>query len=387
MVRISDIFKKPTSSQASRTSEVKPKKGSPQQEPNSEILSFSPDIRFPQAISQKERAETEEYDSMCIAKAMKETSLDKTRSQDLYLMGIRLIEEVLTKAEELKSINLVQIEHWIGDIVDCFISADTELLRLFYEYTSENYLYSHMVNTTIMSMEVGLGLGYNKSQLNELGLASFLHDIGMIKTGKIEMQTTSLSEGQYNEIKNHPIYGADILSKIKDISEPIIYVAKEEHERKNGTGYPGGLKGQEISEYARIVAIVDVYEALTHNRPHRKKNSPHEAIKKLITDNPLFDSTILKVLINKLGVYPVSSWVELNSLEIGKVMINNNEFPLRPVVHILFDGTEHKLKALRVINLAKQCNLFIKRPLTDDELAKKIKEPIENQKSCGNMSR
>lgn len=378
MVRMSDIFKKPTARQAPDSSEAKPKGEPSQKEPQSQITPSQPDTQLPKAMTPKEQAETEEYSSVRIARVMKATPLDKTRSQNLYLTGIQLIKEILTNADDLKPINLVQVEHWIGDIVDCLISADAGLLRLFYEYTSENYLYSHMVNTTIMSGEVGLGLGYNKSQLNELGLASFLHDMGMIKVEKLAIQTRRLSEEEYNEIKNHPLYGADILSKIKDIAEPVIYVAKEEHERMNGTGYPNGLKDTEISEYARIVAIVDVYEALTHNRPYRKKTLPHEAMKELIASHPLFDSAILKVLINKLGVYPVSSWVELNSNEIGKVMINNNEFPLRPVVDILFDATGNRLKGPRVINLAKQFNLFIKKSLIDDELASKIKEPIEN---------
>ncbi len=381
MVRISDIFKRPAPGKAPSVPEEKykeePPREKPPQESKPEVSPFSSETRLPKAAAQKERAETEEQNEMRIAKAMKETVSDKARSHNLYLTGIQLIKEVLTSAEELKPISLVQLAHWVGDIVDCLIFTDAELLRLFYEYASDNYLYSHMVNTAIMSTEIGLGLDYNKSQLNELGLAAFLHDMGMIKVAKLEMQARRLSESEYNEIKNHPVYGADILSKIKDIAEPVIYVAKEEHERMNGTGYPHGLKDGEISEYARIVMIVDVYEALTHNRPYRKKISPHEAVKELISNNPLFDSVILKVLINKVGVYPLSSWIELNSNETGRVMINNNEFPLRPVVHILFDATGHKLKESRTINLAKQFNLFIKKALTAEELAKNIKEPIE----------
>lgn len=384
MVRISDIFKKQTSRQAPGSSEAKPKerflKEEPfQQESKPEVPPSRPDTQLPKARAQKGEAETEDYSSMRIAKAMKASPLDKAGSQNLYLTGIQLIKEVLTNAGDLKPINLVQTRHWIGEIVDSLISEDVELLRLFYEYASENYLYSHMVNTAIMSGEVGLGLGYDKSQLNELGLASFLHDIGMIKVGSLGMQARRLSEGEYNEIKNHPLYGADILSKIKDISDPVIYAAKEEHERMNGTGYPSGRKDGEISEYARIIAIVDVYEALTHNRPYRKSIPPYEAIKELIANNPLFDAIILKTLINKVGIYPISSWVELNSNEIGKVMMNNNEFPLRPAVHILFDARGENFKNPHVINLAKQFNLFIKKSLTDDELAAKTKEPLEGK--------
>lgn len=380
MIRISDIFKRLTPGKTPSTPEEKYKEEPSREKPPEEIKQkappYKPEPSLPEAAVGKKEAD--DASSTRIAKVMRETPSDKARSSNLYLMGIQLLKEMLTNAEDLKPINLVQIKQWISDIVDRLIFTDAELPRLFYEYTSEKYLYSHMVNTTIMAIEVGLGLGYNKIQLNELGLASFLHDIGMIKVGKLEMQARRLTETEYSEIKKHPIYGADILSKIKDMADPVIYVVKEEHERMNGTGYTNGLKGGEISEYARVVMIVDVYEALTHDRPYRKKNSPHEAVKEMIANNPLFDSNILKVLINKVGVYPVSSWVELNSNEICKVMINNNEFPLRPVVHILFDSARQRLKESRVVNLAKQFNLFIKKSLSDEELAKKIKEPIES---------
>jgi len=309
---------------------------------------------------------------------MNETVADRARCKNSYLKGIQLIKEVFLNTEQLKPVNLVQIGQWVNDIINYLISSgDVELLNLFYGYASENYLYDHMVNTTIMSIEVGLGLGYNKSQLNELGLAAFLHDIGMIKVEKLEMQPRRLSEEEYNQIKNHPLYGVDILSKIKDIPEPVIYVAKEEHERQNGSGYPNGLKNGEISEYGRIVAIVDVYEALTHNRSYRKKFSPHEAIKELIANDSLFDPLILKVLIKKVGVYPISSLVELNSNEIGIVTMNNEEFPLRPVLQVLFDAKRNRLKNSRCINLSKQFNLFIKKIFNGEELTREIKEPIE----------
>jgi len=380
MVRISDIFKRLTPEKTPSTPEEKYKEEPSRENPPEEIKQkspfYKPEHSLPEAAVGKKEAE--DVSSMHIAKVMRETPSDKARSSNLYLMGIQLIKEILTNSEDLKPINLVQIKQWISDIVDHLIFPDAELPRLFYEYISENYLYNHMVNTAIMATEIGLGLGYNKLQLNELGLAGFLHDIGMIKVGKIETQERRLTENEYNEIKNHPIYGADILSKINGIADALIYVAKEEHERMNGTGYPSGLKDSEISEYARIIMIVDVYEALTHERPYRKKNSPHEAVKEMIANNQLFDSNILKALINKVGVYPISSWVELNSNEICKVMVNNNELPLRPVVHILFDSSRQRLKEPRVVNLAKQFNLFIKKSLSDEELAKEVKEPLES---------
>jgi HD-GYP domain-containing protein (c-di-GMP phosphodiesterase class II) len=379
MVRFSDIFKKSGGSAQHHPSETKPN-----EEPLKEKSSLGPKPQAPhspldtlsyKAMARKDQAETGEFKQERVAKAINETVVDIARSKDLYLMGIQLIKEISINIEQLKPINLIQIEQWVNDLTDCLISVDTELLHFFYVYTSEKYLYEHVVNTAIMSVEVGLGLGYNKSQLNELGLAAFLHDIGMIKVEELGMQPRKLNEEEYIKIKDHPLYGVDILSKIKDISEPVIYVAKEEHERVDGSGYPNGLKNGEISEYGRIVAIMDVYEALTHNRPYNKKFSPHEAIKELITNGSKFDPLILKVMIKRVGIYPINSWVELNSNEIGKVMRNNDEFPLRPVLQILFDAKGAHLKEPHSVDLSKQFNLFIKRSINEEELARETENP------------
>lgn len=379
MVRISDIFKgrhgKTPAAPEEKHKESPSDKDKPSDQITQKAPACKPDSHLPEFALPKE--EREDTDQLRIARAMQETAADMACSQNLYLTGIQLIKETLVNADQLKPINLVQIKKWISDMVDCIVFMDAELLRLFYEYVSEKYLYSHMVNTAIMATEIGLGLGYNKSQLNELGLAASLHDVGMIKVEQFHMQQRKLTEAEYNEIKNHPVYGADILSKIQGISEPVIYVVKEEHERMDGTGYPSGLKNKEISEYSRIVMITDVYEALTHDRPYHKKTAPHDAIKEMIANNPLFDSNILKVLINKVGMYPVSSWIELNTNEIGKVIINNSEFPLRPVVNILFDASGNTLKEHRVVNLSKQLNLFVKKSLSHDDLANRIKDETE----------
>ncbi|MCX5703147.1 MAG: HD-GYP domain-containing protein, partial [Candidatus Omnitrophica bacterium] len=164
---------------------------------------------------------------------------------------------------------------------------------------------------------------------------------------------------------------SDILNKIKDIQEEVLFVIEQTHERLNGKGYPKGIKGEQLSEYAKIVAVVDVYEALTHSRPHRKAFSPHGAIKELLTMNSsskLFDAALLKVLINRIGIYPVGSWVELNSGEIGKVASANDDSPLRPKVNIIFGPDRKRLAQIKIVDLVIRSNLFIKRTIDPKEL-------------------
>ena len=362
MVRISDILKKKmqATTPAAETKPAVPSEAHP-------------------ALPQEEpaREPIPRLHEMHIAKAMRETEPDIERSRAVYSKGIQLTKEILNNAREEKPIDLAKIKDLVAEIVDSLVSSDRELSNLFYEHSQENYLYNHMVNVLIMSVEVGLGLGYNKSKLHELGLAAFLHDIGMVKVENLALEPRALTDEEHNQIKEHPVYGAEILSKINGIPEAVICAAGEEHERMNGKGYPRMISDGEISEYGRIIGAVDVYEALTHERAHRKKYLPNEAVKEIITaESSLFDPAVLRVLISQVGIYPIGSWLELNSNEICKVINTNDELPLRPVVSIIFDGAGNRLEDPRVVNLAAQSNFFVKRPLADEEVSQKVKEEV-----------
>jgi len=360
MVRMSDILKKKMETAGFPLPEDNPL-GSPQD------LNQGPGEHKPQ--------------EMKIAKAMKETQPDKAISQSLYLNGMSLAKEILHNVKSAEPIDLVSVKDLVAKITDHLLLGDKELLSLFYENSQENYLYAHVINVLILSIDLGLALGFNKSKLNELGLAAFLHDIGMSKLEEIYLQPRSLSEEEYNQIKQHPFQGAEILTQLKDISETITLAVRQEHERMNEKGYPQGLNGTQISEYARIIGLIDVYEALTHERSYRKKYLAHEAIKELLSNSAsLFDQATLRVLINQVGLYPIGSWVELNTNEIGKVITNNEEFPLRPVIKLIFDNAGLRLLEPRVVNLAKQLNLIVKKPLSDEEVLKKIKEEVSDEK-------
>jgi HD-GYP domain-containing protein (c-di-GMP phosphodiesterase class II) len=138
----------------------------------------------------------------------------------------------------------------------------------------------------------------------------------------------------------------------------------------NGTGYPQGLHGRKINEYAKILAVVDTYEALTHPRPHRDALLPFDAMREILKDKARFDPHYLKVLIEQISIYPVGSWVELNSGEVGKVVKINKSNPLRPILDIIFDAQFQKIKEPKSIDLTKTPNLYIKKTLSEQEVDK-----------------
>lgn len=314
--------------------------------------------------------------AMQISLAMKEFEPDMGHSKELYAKALKLAQELLKKAQARQSIAFKEIKALSDEFVNYLLLGDKTLLNLFYDnYDPQEYLPQHMVNVMIMSISLGLGLRYNRSKVDELSLGAFLNDIGMSEYLNLALQPKQLSEGEYNQIKNHASGGAMIISSIKELPEAVTQAVKDCHERFDGKGYPRGIKNGEISEYARIIAIADVYESLVHSRTYRKKRLPHEVIKEMLSSGSgSFDGRALKAFINLIGIYPAGSYVELNSAEIAKAISSNDNFPLRPMVHIIFDSNRKRLNEPRLINLAKQFNLYIKNQLSDEDVAKLTKE-------------
>jgi HD-GYP domain-containing protein (c-di-GMP phosphodiesterase class II) len=195
----------------------------------------------------------------------------------------------------------------------------------------DNYLFSHAVNVSIISIIIGEQLGYSKAELGQLGVAALLHDIGMLQISvKTWRNNGTLTPSEYQEVRKHPFYGAEYLST--KVSEDIRAVAAQHHERYDGSGYPRGLKGSNINYKARIVALADVYDALISERPYRPRLNPQEAIRLIVSDQAGFDPQLLKVFLLTMAVYPIGTYVKLNTGEIGKVIRITKNQPFRPVL-------------------------------------------------------
>lgn len=239
-------------------------------------------------------------------------------------------------------------------------SQDKELLQLcLSDYgNSEDSLYYHVVNVSIISLELGKGLGYEKSKLIELGVASLMHDLGSIKCLELIYKQGKLSKEELKKVQEHPLNGLEMLNKIGGEFIPgIIDVISQEHERMDGTGYPKGLKEDQINESAQIVGLADVYEAMTHLRPYRLRLSPPKTMNNILNKKSAFSTKVLKVLLERIGVFPVGTKVRLNTKETGVVYQMNLGLPLRPLVSVFLDESGNKLAQPKLIDLSK--NLLV----------------------------
>lgn len=231
----------------------------------------------------------------------------------------------------------------------------------------------HGINVAVFAIKIGQGLGYEKARLVELGVAALVHDVGMTKIpDEIVNKHGVLSDEEYAQIKKHPQFGYDIIfNSLGEKYKWLAVVVLQEQEREGGQGYPKKLTGNQIHEYAKIIGMVDVYEALSHPRPQRKRFLPYEATKVIVgTSKGMFNPKLIKVLITKLSCFPIGSYVVLNSKAIGKVQETNESSPLRPAIEILYDGMGKKLLEKKIINLRDTPLLYIVDSIFEEDLPK-----------------
>ncbi|MHB9099606.1 MAG: HD-GYP domain-containing protein, partial [Syntrophales bacterium] len=141
------------------------------------------------------------------------------------------------------------------------------------------------------------------------------------------------------------------------------------HERENGQGYPSGLKGEQISEYAKIIGICDSYEAMTHDRPHKKAAAQYISVLQLAgSKDMLFSPHIVKIFLDEITLYPIGSYVRLNNKAVGVVVETNPGNPMKPTLRIVVDGHGRKATETKLINLAENSILTIVAGVSADEL-------------------
>jgi len=186
----------------------------------------------------------------------------------------------------------------------------------------------------------------------------------MAKLSDLYMQPRQLDKDEYNEIRKHPGTSTEILKNFKDIYKRAISVVHQEHERIDGSGYPRGLKRDYIDEYAKIIGLADIYEAVTHLRPYRDKFSPCDVIRQIIDLKRSFEKRIVKVLMERVCTpFPLCSNIRLSSGEEGRVIRRNLASPFRPIIEITSNANGEKLEEAKIIDLTKYPTVYIKRSL------------------------
>lgn len=282
---------------------------------------------------------------------------DKTDEVDikltlLYHKTVNNFKSMYKRASEENCIEIDEMDKILTPIMENTLK-NNNILSTFRKINRElgEYTYKHCINVGILSSMLGKWLGYSEEEIKELGMAGFFHDIGKSKVSPdIINKKGSLNSAEFEIIKLHPTYGHEILKNSKNISPNIMLGVYQHHERMDGSGYPNNTPGDKIHPYAKIIAVADVYDAMSSNRVYKDAESPFKVYDFLLhTDSSKLDVEIVTTFVKNISNFFVGNIVRLSSGEKGKIVMINPYTPTRPFIQ-----TENKF-----IDLSKNYNVDI----------------------------
>jgi len=246
-------------------------------------------------------------------------------------------------------------------IIDEMKSRKSAINLLGNIHIHDHYVYSHSLNTTLYAIGIGIKKGYSDKELTEIGLGALLHDIGQMKVPtSIIQKEGQLTSKEFETVKKHTEYGFDLLRQEYGFPLLAAHCAYQHHERLDGSGYPRGLKKDEIHKYARLLAVADVFEALTSHRVHRRAMLPHLAIEILYSQSGThFDQDYVESFRNTVAIYPIGVSVKLNTGETAIVAGYKPNMLTRPIVRIIKDPSDNPLLHYHEVDLSKNLSLMI----------------------------
>ncbi len=195
--------------------------------------------------------------------------------------------------------------------------------------------YSHSLNVALISNAIGHWLGYSEKDIEELTFAGLLHDIGKLMVPEeILKKPDKLTDEEFQLVKLHPIMGYDLV-KNEDIDPRIKEAILKHHEKCDGTGYPSMLKGDNINEFAKIIAIADVYDAMTSKRVYRDALCPFEVIRLFENEGyQKYDAKILIIFLERIGQAYINNTVQLSDGRQGEIILLNKNALSKPIIKV-----------------------------------------------------
>lgn len=294
---------------------------------------------IPEGVALKSRA-TEK-------KASERTDEYKFKMMSTYEKTFDMVKFILTKLAQGESVSFDNIQFIVKCFIDIYLNDKYLLLNLAAMKTSDtDYVFNHSQNVCIFSIIIAAAAGYNEQQVLEIGIGALLHDVGMLLIPrKIRMKKGHLEEAEWFEIQKHPMLGLHLLGKIDWQPETVPLIVYQSHERENGRGYPKQRSSRLIHNYAKVVAVADIYEAFSSPRIYREGNIPYKAMETLIkmAKQGLIYGDYVKALLEYSSLFPVASIVELSNGCFARVVKANGSSFAKPSVYVYIDAAGNRL--------------------------------------------
>ncbi len=295
----------------------------------------------------------------------------KILNRDVQESSLKIVRQVYETYRDKGEADGTPIRDLANRLVNEVIVNRGRLVQWVDLRTPEDYLPAHVLQVAVLSILIGLKLEYYPAKLQELCVGALMLDIGeMLIPPEILHKSEKLTPEEMEIIKKHPENGFEGLrKKITGIPATSAHVAYQHHENFAGNGYPRGIGGTEIHEYARIVSVADMFDALVSDRPFRHYYLPHEAAGILqALAGKLLDPEMVSALLHYVAFYPTGELVRLDTGEYGEVQVIEATNPSRPKLRLLTDKWGKRLREPEWFDLGRQRSRYIDKVLKDNEI-------------------
>jgi HD-GYP domain-containing protein (c-di-GMP phosphodiesterase class II) len=264
------------------------------------------------------------------------------------------VTSMFQEARMGKAIQLEEVGALVDDINQSITRNPEAFLSLSRLKNKDNYTYLHSVAVCALMIALGKQMGMEEHLIKDLGMAGLLHDVGkMMIPDEVLNKPGKLTDDEFITVQNHPMRGWEILKGSAGVCDMALDVCLHHHEKMNGKGYPDKLAGEQISLFARMGAVCDVYDAITSVRCYKSGWEPAEAIRKMAEwQEGHFDIKVFHAFVKTIGIYPSGTLVKLKSTRLAVVIEQSSSSLITPIVKIFFSTKSNSPVIPEIVDLS-----------------------------------
>lgn len=291
-----------------------------------------------------------------------ETKAEVARAVRVCAVAKRAVVSMFSDLRMGRAVDVHHVAGLVEEISQSMLRHPHALLSLVRLKKADEYTYMHSVAVSGLMIALARQLDLSAQLVQEAGLAGLFHDVGkMMIPEAILSKPAGLTEVEFHTVRQHPVEGARLLRLCPQISALVLDVCLHHHEKSDGSGYPSGLVQEQISLFAQMGAVCDVYDAITSERPYKRGWGPADAIRKMAEWKGHFDDQVFQAFVRCVGIYPVGALVRLESGRIGVVVEQSPKSLLTPRVKVFFSARSRLPIPQVVVNLAEQSDKIVGR--------------------------
>jgi len=251
-----------------------------------------------------------------------------------YMQKVDEVTHIIKAIGRGSYVNINQIQNISKHIIHDFDTLTDVINYLHLVRPMDDYTYSHSLNVSLMAIVIAKWMGFNEKQVDDIAIAGLLHDLGKTKVAQQLLEKPGkLTEEEFEEVKKHTVLGYMLVEKIEDVNPDIKYAILMHHEKIDGSGYPLNATEKQIPLYAKIIAVADIYDAMTSNRTYRGKLCPFEVIKEFEMQTfGKLDTEVLSIFLKNIANSYLGDYVELSNGEIAEIVFINPNRVWQPIV-------------------------------------------------------